>query len=196
MPALRRRHFITLLGGAAAWPLAARAQQDRRPRRIAALMGTVETAPDAVGLRAMLDRLKTLGWTEGITARIDIRWSKSDLGLMRENAQALLALSPDVILCHSNPALAQLRPLAGNTPIVFVMVADPVGSGFINNLAHPGGNITGFTKTLTIDGPSGAGLRAIYETAALAPPHRVTAHALALFRTPGNFRLKRRGVRL
>jgi len=109
-------------------------------------MGTVETAPDAVGLRAVLDRLKTLGWAEGVTAHIDIRWSKSDLGLMRENAQALLAVSPDVILCHSNPALAQLRPLAGATPIVFVMVADPVGSGFVNNLAHPGGNITGFTN--------------------------------------------------
>jgi putative ABC transport system substrate-binding protein len=65
---------------------------------------------------------------------------------MRENSQALLALSPDVILCHSNPALAQLRPLAGRTPIVFVMVADPVGSGFVNNLARPGGNITGFTN--------------------------------------------------
>src|SRR5262249_23501090 len=102
--------------------------------------------PDAVGLRAVLDRLKTLGWAEGVTAHIDIRWSKSDLGLMRENAQALLAVSPDVILCHSNPALAQLRPLAGATPIVFVMVADPVGSGFVNNLAHPGGNITGFTN--------------------------------------------------
>src|SRR5882672_9631499 len=88
--AMRRREFITLLGSAAfGWPVAARAQKAGRPRRIAVLMGTVETAPDAVGLRAVLDRLKTLGWTEGITARIDIRWSKSDLGLMRENAQAL-----------------------------------------------------------------------------------------------------------
>jgi putative ABC transport system substrate-binding protein len=143
---MRRREFITLLGGAATWPLTAGAQQGRRPLRIAVLMGTVETAPDAVGLKVVLDRLKTLGWTEGATASIDIRWSKSDLGLMRENAQALLALSPDVILCHSNPALAQLRPLAGRTPIVFVMVADPVGSGFVDNLAHPGGNITGFTN--------------------------------------------------
>jgi putative ABC transport system substrate-binding protein len=144
---IRRREFVFTLGSAVAtWPVVLRAQQDRRPRRIAVLMGTVETAPDAVGLRAVLDQLKTLGWTEGVTARVDIRWSKSDLGLMRENAQALLALSPDVILCHSNPALAQLRPLVGSTPIVFVMVADPVGSGFVNNLAHPGGNITGFTN--------------------------------------------------
>jgi putative ABC transport system substrate-binding protein len=77
----------------------------------------------------MLDRLKTLGWSEGATARVDIRWSRSDPVLMRENVLVLLAL-----------------PLAGNTPIVFVMVADPVGSGFVDNLAHPGGNITGFTN--------------------------------------------------
>jgi len=144
---MRRREFIGgIAGSAIAWPLAACAQQAGRPRRIAVLMGTVETAPDAVGLTAVLDRLKTLGWTDGVTARIDIRWSKSDPVLTRDNAQVLLALSPDVILCHSNPALAQLRPLAGNTPIVFVMVADPVGSGFVDNLAHPGGNVTGFTN--------------------------------------------------
>ena len=131
-----RRHGLS-------WP---RAHQASRLGRIAVLMGTMETAADAVGLRAMLDRLKTLGWSEGATARIDIRWSRSDPVLMRENALVLLALSPDVILCRSNPALAQLRPLAGNTPIVFVMVADPVGSGFVDNLAHPGGNITGFTN--------------------------------------------------
>jgi putative ABC transport system substrate-binding protein len=133
------------LGGVAAWPLAARAQQSVRPRRIAALMGTVETAPDALGLKAVLDRLNGLGWIDGMTAHIDVRWSRSDVTLMRKNAEELLASSPDVILCHSNPALAQLRPVAGNTPIVFVMVADPVGSGFIQNMARPGGNITGFT---------------------------------------------------
>jgi ABC-type uncharacterized transport system substrate-binding protein len=143
---MRRRKFIALIGGATIWSLGARAQQANRPRQIAVLMGTVETAPDAVGLKTVLDRLNTLGWTQGVTARIDIRWSKTDPDLMRENAQALLALSPDVILCHSNPALAQLRPLAAGTPIVFVMVADPVGSGFVDNLAHPGGNITGFTN--------------------------------------------------
>src|SRR3984893_6398638 len=143
---MRRREFIISVGGAAAWPIAVRAQQPERMRRIGVLMGTVETAPDAAGLRAVLDRLGKLGWTEGVNSRVEIRWSKSDPGLMRENAQALLALSPDVMLCHSNPALAQLRPLAGRTPIVFVMVADPVGSGFVNNLARPGGNITGFTN--------------------------------------------------
>jgi len=140
---MRRREFITLLGGAAARPVAARAQQ--RLRRIAALMGTVETAPDALGLKEVLDRLKGLGWADGTTAHIDVRWSHSDLTLMRKNAEALLAAAPDVILCHSNPALAQLKPLAGNTPIVFVMIADPVGSGFVQSMAHPGSNMTGFT---------------------------------------------------
>ena len=142
-----RRDFIAALCVAAGWPTGVRAQQVRQLRRIAVLMGTVETAPDALGLRGVFERLKALGWTDGVTADIEVRWSKTDLGLMRENAQALMALSPDVILCHSNPALAQLRPLAGSTPIVFVMVADPVGSGFVSNLAQqPGGNITGFTN--------------------------------------------------
>src|SRR5262245_11624800 len=113
-------------------------------KRIAVLMGTEETAPDAVGLKAILDRLKTLGWTEGVNARVDVRWSISDPARLRDNAQALLALSPDVILCQGNAALAELRPLAGSTPIVFVMVADPAGTGFVSDLAHPGGNITGF----------------------------------------------------
>jgi ABC-type uncharacterized transport system substrate-binding protein len=143
---MKRREFIAALGVAAGWPIAVRAQQVRQLRRIAVLMGTVETAPDHLGLRGVFERLKALGWTDGVTADIEVRWSKTDLGLMRENAQALMALSPDVILCHSNPALAQLRPLAGSTPIVFVMVADPVGSGFVSTLAHPGGNITGFTN--------------------------------------------------
>jgi putative ABC transport system substrate-binding protein len=109
-------------------------------------MGTQEQTPDGAGLKLVLENLERLGWKEGLTAQIDILWSHSDVALMRKNAQALMELSPDVILCHSNPALAQLSPLSGNTPIVFVMVADPVGSGFVNSSAHPGGNITGFTN--------------------------------------------------
>ena len=138
-----RRAFIAALGNVAAWPLVARAQ--RIVRRIAVLMGTVESAPDAVGLKEVLARLQGLGWVEGRTAHFDVRWSHSDLTLMRKNAEELMAFAPDVILCHSNPALAQLRPVAGNTPIVFVMVADPVGSGFVQSMAHPGGTMTGFT---------------------------------------------------
>jgi putative ABC transport system substrate-binding protein len=109
-------------------------------------MGTTQKSQDDAGLKTVLDRLERLGWKQGSTATIDILWSNSDVALMRANAQALMELSPDVILCHSNPALAQLRPLSGNTPIVFVMVADPVGSGFVTSLSHPGGNITGFAN--------------------------------------------------
>jgi putative ABC transport system substrate-binding protein len=143
---IKRREFIALLGGAVvSSPAAALAEPASRPRRIGVLMGTVETATDAFGLKAVLDRLKSLGWTDGATAQVDVRWSRSDLAVMRQNAEVLLASAPDVILCHSNPALAQLKPLAGNTPIVFVMIADPVGSGFVQSMARPGGNMTGFT---------------------------------------------------
>jgi putative ABC transport system substrate-binding protein len=145
---MRRREFITLLGSiAATWPLSARAQkQPNRMRRIGILMGTHEQSQDDGGLKDVVDRLERLGWKQGLTAKIDVLWSHSDVALMRKNAQALVELSPDVILCHSNPALAQLSPLSGNIPIVFVMVADPVGSGFVTSLAHPGGNITGFAN--------------------------------------------------
>ena len=146
---MRRREFITIFGSAAAtWPLSARAQKPpNRMRRIGILMGnTQEQSQDDGGLKATIGRLERLGWKEGLTAKIDILWSHSDVALMRRNAQTLVELSPDVILCHSNPALAQLSPLSGNTPIVFVMVADPVGSAFVSSLAHPGGNITGFAN--------------------------------------------------
>jgi len=145
---MRRREFVTVFGGAAAtWPFSARAQkQPNRIRRIGVLMGTQEQTSDEAGLKIVIDRLERLGWRQGLTANIVILWSNSDLALMRKNAQALMELSPDVILCHSNPALAQLGPVSGNTPIVFVMVADPVGSGFVTSSAHPGRNITGFAN--------------------------------------------------
>ena len=145
---MRRREFIAILGSAAVtWPLSARAQKTpNRMRRIGVLMGTQEQSQDDGGLQDVIGRLERLGWKQGLTAKIDILWSHSDVALMRKNAQTLVELSPDVILCHSNPALAQLSPLSGNTPIVFVMVADPVGSGFVTSLAHPGGNITGFAN--------------------------------------------------
>jgi putative ABC transport system substrate-binding protein len=145
---MRRREFIAILGSAAiTWPLSARTQKTpNRMRRIGVLMGTQEQSQDDGGLQEVIGRLERLGWKQGLTARIDILWSHSDVALMRRNAQTLVELSPDVILCHSNPALAQLSPLSGNTPIVFVMVADPVGSGFVTSLAHPGGNITGFAN--------------------------------------------------
>ncbi|MBV9151973.1 MAG: ABC transporter substrate-binding protein [Alphaproteobacteria bacterium] len=109
-------------------------------------MGVGEETQDSTGLDAFLHRLEELGWRERNNVEIIVRWSNSNLGLMRSQASELVALKPDVILCLSNPALAQLRPLAGNIPIVFVMVADPVGSGFVASLARPGGNVTGFTN--------------------------------------------------
>jgi putative ABC transport system substrate-binding protein len=145
---MRRREFITLLGGAAAatWPLGARAQQPERVRRIAVLNGTAPTGQNLAAYVAFLRRLGELGWTDGRNVRIEVRWANSDPVLMRSYGTELAGHSPDVFLVQSNPALAALRPLAGNTPIVFVHVADPVGSGFVASLARPGSNITGFTN--------------------------------------------------
>ena len=144
---MRRREFFKVLGGAAAaWPLATRAQQVERVRRIAVLSGTAQTGQNPASYGAFLRRLGELGWTDGRNVRIELRWANGDPELMRSYGIELTGQSPDVFLVQSNPALAILRPLAGNTPIVFVNVADPVGSGFVANLARPGGNITGFTN--------------------------------------------------
>src|SRR5450432_2786279 len=144
---MRRREFNTLLGGAfAAWPFAVRAQQSERVRRIAVLNGTAPTGQNPASYAAFLRRLGELGWTDGRNVRVELRWASSDPELMRSYGTELAGHSPDIFLVQSNPALAILRPLAGNTPIVFVNVADPVSSGFVASLARPGGNITGFTN--------------------------------------------------
>lgn len=144
---MHRREFVTLLGGVAAgWPLAARAQQLERLRRIGVLIGTAPTGQNPAAYAGFVGRLGALGWTDGRNVRIEIRWANSDPALMRTYGAELAAQSPDVFLVQSNPALAAVRPLARNTPIVFVHVADPVGSGFVASLARPGGNITGFTN--------------------------------------------------
>ena len=144
---MKRREFITLIGGAAAaWPRAARAQQPKRVRRIGVLIGTAPTGQNPTAYTGFLRRLEQLGWSDGRNIRIEVRWANSDLELMRNYGTELASNSPDVFLVQSNPALAVLRPLAGDTPIVFVHVADPVGSGFVASLARPGGNITGFTN--------------------------------------------------
>jgi putative ABC transport system substrate-binding protein len=144
---MRRREFITLLGGAAAaWPLAARAQQSGRVRRIGALMGIAENDPESQArITAFLQRLQELGWTEGRNVRIDYRFAGGDTRRMRAYAAELVGLAPDVILVQSNDGLAALRQETRTVPIVFAVVADPVGSGFVESLARPGGNITGFT---------------------------------------------------
>jgi len=146
---MRRRDFITLLGGAAsAWPLAARAQQGERMRRIAWLGGGTDRGggdPRSHPLSAaFLQALQQLGWTEGRNVRIDDRWPSGDADKARKYAAELVALEPDVILAVGNVNLVPLLQATRTVPIVFVAVADPVGSGFVDSLAQPGGNATGF----------------------------------------------------
>jgi putative ABC transport system substrate-binding protein len=144
---VKRRHFITLIGGAAAWPLAARAQQPERMRRIGVLMSLAESDPEAQArVAAFRKGLQTLGWAEGRNVRIDIRWAASDAALMQRFAKELVALQPDLILSHNTPTTASLLQQTRTIPIVFVVVSDPVGSDFVASFPRPGGNVTGFTN--------------------------------------------------
>jgi hypothetical protein len=144
---VKRREFITLVGGAMAWPLAARAQQGERMRRIGVLMSLAETDPEAQArVAAFRKGLQTLGWAEGRNVRIDIRWAASDAALMQRFAKELIALQPDLIVSHNTPTTASLQQQTRTIPIVFVIVSDPVGSGFVASFPRPGGNITGFTN--------------------------------------------------
>jgi putative ABC transport system substrate-binding protein len=145
---LRRRDFVVLLGGgAAAWPLAARAQQADRMRRIGVLMGYGETDPEAKALLSEFTQgLSELGWSDGRNARIDVRWAAGSIERMQTLAKELVDLRPDVILANTTPVTAALQRATQAIPIVFVIVADPIGSGFVASLARPGGNITGFVN--------------------------------------------------
>ena len=144
---MRRREFISLLGGAAAVPLAARAQQAEHVRRIGVLLNLAADDPETKArLAAFLQRLKELGWSEGRNLRIDYRWGMGDLDHHRKNAAELVALSPDVILVHGSTIMAPLQRATRTVPIVFVSVADPVAGGFVTSLSRPGGNATGFTS--------------------------------------------------
>jgi ABC-type uncharacterized transport system substrate-binding protein len=143
---MRRREFITILGSAAAWPLAARGQPADLLRRVGVLMNLAESDPEArPRLNAFQRRLQELGWTEGRNVRIDYRWTAGDYDRMRVYAAELVGLGPDVILAAGHSVTEVLQKTTGTVPIVFVLVSDPIGSGFIPSLAHPGGNITGFT---------------------------------------------------
>jgi putative tryptophan/tyrosine transport system substrate-binding protein len=141
-----RREFIAALGGLwATWPLAARAQQRDRVRRIGVLMGWNESDPEAQSnLAAFVQELQQLGWMDGHNMRIDYRWSNGDVSRMQIFAKELAALTPDAILAHTTPVTAALQRETRSIPIVFVVVGDPVGEGFVAGLSHPGGNITGF----------------------------------------------------
>src|SRR5262245_11964749 len=136
---MRRREFITLFGGAAAaWPLAARAQQGQRLRRIGALMLTSEADPRAEGYVASFrQRLQELGWVDGRNALIDIRWGAGDSANFRRHAADLAALAPDVVLAAGAPLVLALKDVSPTMPIVFVAVVDPVGAGIVANLARP-----------------------------------------------------------
>src|SRR5215475_10160200 len=142
----RRRKFIALLGGAAAaWPLAAHAQQRERMRRIGVLMPSAADDPEyQARMTAFLQGLAQLGWRDGRNVRIDSRWGVADADRIRKYAAELVALAPDVILANSSTALAPLLQATRTIPIVFTTIADPVGAGYVDSLARPGGNATGF----------------------------------------------------
>ena len=146
---MRRREFLTLAGAAAAWPLAARAQQGERMRRVGILMSTAEDDPELQQrLVAFVQGLQQAGWTAGRNVQIDTRWASGDAALIRRHTEELLALSPDVMLTGGRAAsiVPAARRTDLTTPIVFVQAVDPVGSGYAASLARPGGNATGFTQ--------------------------------------------------
>jgi putative ABC transport system substrate-binding protein len=144
---VKRREFITLLGGAAvAWPLAARAQQGERVRRIGVLAAYAENDPEAqVRVVAFRQALQGLGWTEGRNIAMEYRWGAGDADRARTFVAELVSLKPDVILAHGTPALTALYEATRTIPVVFVSVIDPVGAGTVQSLARPGANITGFS---------------------------------------------------
>ena len=144
---MRWREFITLVGSAAAtWPLAARAQQSDRMRLIGVLMGLAESDREAQSwVAAFREELQKLGWTEGRNIEIDTRWATADVESMKRLAKELVVLQPDFILTSTTPATAAMLQHTRTIPIIFVLVGDPVGSGFVASMARPGGNATGFT---------------------------------------------------
>jgi putative ABC transport system substrate-binding protein len=193
---MQRREFIMLMGGAAAaWPLAARAQQ--RARRIGALYSLTEDDPESVARRAAFEQaIKELGWTSGGNLRIDYRWSGNDPELIRKFVAELVALAPDVIVASGSVVVPPMVRATRDIPIVFLQVIDPVGSGLIASMAHPGGNVTGFTQfeyslagkwlellkeiapnvsrvAVLRDATRGPGIGQFAVIQAMAPPHRV-----------------------
>jgi ABC-type uncharacterized transport system substrate-binding protein len=146
MPDVRRRQFITLLGGAAAWPLVARAQQGERMRRIGVLINLSADDPEGQArVAAFLQGLQEAGWAVGRNAQIDIRWGMGDVERIRKNVTELVALAPDVILANTFPLVVALQQATRTVPIVFAGLIDPVGAGLVSSLARPGGNTTGFS---------------------------------------------------
>jgi putative ABC transport system substrate-binding protein len=143
---MRRREFITLVGGMTAIPLAAHAQTGERIRRIAVLMNPEPNEDSQVALAVFVRALRELGWTDGSNVRIETRWAGGSASAVRKYAAELVALAPDVIFATGTVDMAPLLEATRTVPIVFVQVADPVGAGFIRSLARPGGNVTGFVQ--------------------------------------------------
>jgi putative ABC transport system substrate-binding protein len=144
---LKRREFITLLGGAVAWPLAARAQQPERMRRIGVLMHTGADEPEAQArLAAFMQGLQELGWAVGRNTRIDYRWSGGDLARLRKDAADLVTLSPEVILAGVGATTPTLQDATRTVPIVMAQGIDPVGAGYVDSISRPSGNVTGFIQ--------------------------------------------------
>ena len=142
---MRRRDLITLIGAATTWPLALRAQQSERLRRVSVLLGIPENDPETNSrLRAFRLGMRDAGWIEGRNVHIEYRYG-TDRDTIKKHVAELIRLAPDVILANSSPVMALLRPATDTIPIVFVVVNNPVGQGFISNLAHPGSNVTGFS---------------------------------------------------
>jgi len=143
---MRRRDFITLIGGTAvAWPLAARAQQGERMRRIGVLVAVADDPEGQARIAAFLQGLQQLGWADGRNLQIDTRWGAGDADRFRKYAAELVALAPDVILAAGGAVVPPLLQATRSVPIVFTQTPDPVGAGFVDSLARPGGNVTGFT---------------------------------------------------
>jgi putative ABC transport system substrate-binding protein len=195
---MRRREFITLLGIAAAvWPLAGRAQQPERVRRIGVLFSLAEDDTESVARRAAFEQaLKALGWLNGGNVRIDYRWAGSDLGLIPKFVAELVASAPDVILTSGSLVVGLMVRATRDIPIVFLQVIDPVGSGLVESMAQPSGNVTGFMQfeyslagkwlellkelapnlsrvAVLRDATSGPGIGQFAVIQAMAPPHRV-----------------------
>jgi putative ABC transport system substrate-binding protein len=142
---MRRRQFIVGLGGAAAWPLAARAEQGERVRRIGVLLGwDDDNTLSKAWFSGFTQGISELGWTDGRNLRMDVRWAAGNVDRMRRFAKELVGLGPDLILASTTPVTAALQRETQTIPIVFAGISDPVGAGFVASLARPGGNITGF----------------------------------------------------
>src|SRR5215475_3043251 len=142
---MQRRQFIALLGGATTWPLAARAQQGERMPRIGVLLpASADDARFHTFVGAFLQELQSLGWSIGRNVRIDTRWATANPAAIRRHAVELAALAPDLILAHGSMTAGPVLEATRTVPIVFPVIADPVGAGFVESLARPGGNATGF----------------------------------------------------